>query len=254
MIGRLWERVRGRYMRHEATRFSRPLEIATSEPIISFTFDDFPRTALYEGGGILHRGGLSATYYASLGLMGRTAPAGEIFVRDDLPALLAERHELGCHTFDHYDSWSTSTTAFERSIDANGAALGDLLPGAEFRTFSYPMSPPRPRTKRQAGERFLCCRGGGQTFNAGTADLNCLRAYFLEKSREDFEAVRQLIEQNCRARGWLILVTHDVRRDPSPYGCTPAFFQDVVTCSIDSGARILPVAGALDALRAAVVS
>ena len=88
-------------------------------PVISFTFDDFPRSALLNGGRILHDRGLAGTYYASLGLMGRTAPTGEIFKREDLEELIRQGHELGCHTFDHCDSWETAPAEFEASILRN---------------------------------------------------------------------------------------------------------------------------------------
>jgi hypothetical protein len=94
----------------------------------------------------------------------------------------------------------------------------------------------------------VCCRGGGQTFNSGTADLNYLSAYFLEKTRNNSRAAKDMIDLNKQARGWLILATHDICEQPSPYGCTPAFFSDIVQYAVNSGARILPVMQALDAL------
>jgi peptidoglycan/xylan/chitin deacetylase (PgdA/CDA1 family) len=242
----VWRRIEG-FGQRAATRsfFTRPVTVDGPKPIISFTFDDFPRSALLTGGAILEQFGLRGTYYASFGLMGRTAPTGEIFVPEDASAVVARGHELGCHTFAHYHSWDTKTKEFERSIIENRAALETLLPGASFRTFSYPISPPRPLTKRMVGQRFACARGGGQTFNVGTTDLNYLRAYFLEKSRDDRAAVKSVIEQNRAACGWLIFATHDVCSTPTPYGITPDFFEDIVECSIRSGARIVPVAEAL---------
>ena len=228
----------------------RPLAIASPRPVISFTFDDFPRSALYTGGGILERFGLKGTFYASFGLMGQTAPTGRIFVREDVSAVVARGHELGCHTFDHCHSWNTQTDRFERSILENKAALETLLPGASFRTISYPIAPPWPQTKRKMADHFICARGGGQAFNAGMTDLNYLRAYFLEKARGDRQAVSRLIEQNRIARGWLILATHDVCDDPTQFGCRPDFFEHVVQCAVHSGAHVLPVAEALAFVRA----
>src|SRR6185295_12765996 len=144
----LRRRIEG-FCQRTATRllFTRPVTVDAREPIISFTFDDFPRSALLTGGAILERFGLKGTYYASLGLMGQTAPTGAICVPEDVSAVVARGHELGCHTFAHCDSWNTKTHEFERSILKNQAALERLLPGAFFRTFSYPISPPRPHTK-----------------------------------------------------------------------------------------------------------
>lgn len=244
-----WTKAQGRYYGTCAKLlFTRPLAISSEVPIISFTFDDFPRSAFLTGGAILKRFGLAGTYYASFGLMGSQAPTGSIFVVDDLRALLEQGHELGCHTFGHCHSAETKTEAFENSIFENRLALQKLLPGVLFKTFSYPISPPRPLTKQRVAKHFFCCRGGGQTFNVGTTDLNYLNAYFLEQSKGNVDSVKNLIEQNRRARGWLILATHDVCDAPTPFGCTPGFFGDIVQYAVSSGARVLPVIQAWKAL------
>jgi len=178
--------------------------------------------------------------------MNREAPVGTIFSQGDLSALIADGHELGCHTYAHSHAWNTPPREFEESICDNQRALRDLLPNTHFRTMSYPISEPRPRNKRLAAKRFACCRGGGQTFNAGVVDRNYLRAFFLEKSKENVNAVKEVIECNARARGWLIFATHDVCDHPTRFGCTPGFFEDVVRCASVSGARILPVGEAWD--------
>jgi peptidoglycan/xylan/chitin deacetylase (PgdA/CDA1 family) len=229
--------------------FRKPFAIQPKEPIVSFTFDDFPRTALLAGGEILAKRRLAGTYYVSLSLLGTEGVSGPHFNEQDLTDLLAAGHELGCHTFGHCHSWDTVSQAFEDSVLKNRAALVRLIPGAEFRTFSYPISEPRALSKLKIARHFLCCRGGGQKFNSGTADLARLSAYFLEKSRDNWQAVRDIIDQNRQARGWLIFATHDIAVNPSPYGCTPEFFEEVVQYVIDSGASVLPVTEALRTLK-----
>jgi peptidoglycan/xylan/chitin deacetylase (PgdA/CDA1 family) len=244
-------RAQGFYRRNAARYlFRRPLLIKTQSPLISFTFDDFPRSALLTGGPILKHFGLAGSYYASLSLMGKQGCSGQMFSREDLDLLLEQGHELGCHTFGHCHSGETEPSIFENSILENRRALNALRLGASFRTFSYPISAPRAWTKHKVSRYFDCCRGGGQTFNVGTADLNYLNAYFLEQSRDTPEIVHKVIDQNRMAGGWLILATHDISAPPSPFGCTPEFFADVVQYSVDSGATILPVAQALEELRA----
>jgi hypothetical protein len=194
-------RIRWRYRRSVGTLFRRrPLTIRADVPRISFTFDDFPKSALHTGGAILRTFNVLGTYYASFGLMGKDEPTGRIF----------------------------------------------MCPTKSFRTFSYPVSVPRPRAKQMAEKHFACCRGGGQTFNTGVTDRNYLRAYFLDKDRSNPSAVRKLIDDTCRAKGWLIFATHDVAKNPTRFGCTPEFFEDVVHYAAQSGARIQTVIEAFE--------
>ena len=82
---------------------------------------------------------------------------------------------------------------------------------------------------------------GGQRFNCKTVDANHLFAFFLERSRDDLEPIKAIIDANARSNGWLIFATHDVADEPSPYGCKPAFFEAAVRYAIASGAEVLPV-------------
>jgi peptidoglycan/xylan/chitin deacetylase (PgdA/CDA1 family) len=241
-----------RYVRRNLASlfFRRPYSIDLDRPIISFTFDDFPRTALLAGGEILRRYGLVGTYYAALGLLGGDSPSGPIFVVEDLKKALDDGHELGCHTFSHCDSWKTLPHAFEQSILQNQRALSELIPDYKFKSFSFPICSPRPMSKRAAARYYLTSRGGGQTFNSGIADLNQLSAFFLERAGGDLELPKALIDRNRKAKGWIVFATHDISRSPSQYGCTPEFFEEVVRYAVQSGAQILSVADALDVIRA----
>jgi peptidoglycan/xylan/chitin deacetylase (PgdA/CDA1 family) len=246
----LWEKA-NRYIQRNCASylFRRPQPINLERPIISFTFDDFPRTALVSGGEILRRYNLAGTYYVALGLLGKDSPSGPICIAEDLVAALNDGHELGCHTFFHSHSWQTQPRAFEQSIIENRRALSELIPNYHFKSFSYPISLPRPLSKRVAAKYFSSSRGGGQTFNAGTTDLNQLSAYFLEKAANNLELPKALIDKNRQAKGWTIFATHDVIAQPSQYGCTPEFFEEIVRYAVRSGAQILPVVDALDVIR-----
>jgi peptidoglycan/xylan/chitin deacetylase (PgdA/CDA1 family) len=242
----MWKKIQARCQRDAARYLStRHVSMRNAVPIISFTFDDFPKSSLHVGGGILKSFGYDATYYVSMGLMGKLDSAGEMFSQADLLLLSEQGHELGCHTFDHYPAWETKPDLFEKSILDNKAALEDALPGTSLQTFSYPISEPRPKTKQITSKYFRCSRGGGQAVNAATMDLNYLKAYFLDARRSDLTDVRMRMEENSRSKGWLIFATHDISDAPTAFGCTPDFFHNVVRSAARSGARILPVTKAL---------
>lgn len=229
--------------------YRRLIDLRLTRPIVSFTFDDFPRTALQRGGAILQDYGARGTYYVSMGLVGKDSASGPICSLDEIQKLAEDGHELGCHTYSHCHSWNTPPARFEEAIEKNQAALQEILPHYRLETLSYPISEPRPDTKRRAGRHFRACRAGGQTFNQGRTDLNQLSAYFLEQSGENLGTVNALIAKCQQAGGWLILATHDVQEKPSPYGCSPRFFQDVVKSVVESGAQVLPVAAALTVIQ-----
>ncbi len=245
-----WEPLR-RYVARNSARifYRRPKTIRLKKPIVSFTFDDFPRTALHTGGSILNKHGFAGTYYVALGLLGQDSPSGEIAGVQDVRDAISHGHEIGCHTFAHNHSWDTDARVFEDSLVRNSAKLAEILPGTHFRSFSYPIASPSPSVKGVTARHFDSCREGGQAINAGSTDRNQLAAYFLEKVSGDLEPIRAILDRNRRECGWLIFATHDVVSEPSPYGCTPRFFEAVVAAAAESGARVLTVAAALDAIQ-----
>ena len=213
-----------------------------TRPIISFTFDDVPKSSCVLGRKILKAYGLKATYFISMSLMDKVYTIGAAFSRSDLENLIADGHEIGCHTYDHLDAWKTNPSSFEASIRDNRAKFSEIYPGRSLRTFSYPINAPHPSNKQKAGERFTCCRGGGQSYNSNIIDLNLLKGYFIDKrNRDDRNRIFEIINESHGKNGWLIFGTHDIDENPSPYGCTPQLFEDLVRFSLRSGARILPV-------------
>jgi peptidoglycan/xylan/chitin deacetylase (PgdA/CDA1 family) len=236
-------RLASKWRRVSVNRFGcRPFTLRSDVPYVSFTFDDFPRSAYTEGGRILAERGVRGTYFVSSGLLGQASVSGPIASRDDLRDVARDGHELGCHTFEHLDGTRSTASAFERSIAANRAAVAETVPGADLSVFAYPLDGPVLSVKKVVGPHFAGCRGGGQSYNGRVIDLNLLKAYFFDwKNRDDVDGVRHLLAANAAARGWLIFATHDVAATPSPYGCTPQFFSTVVRLAVASGARVRPM-------------
>ena len=159
--------------------------------------------------------------------------------------LTSGRHELGCHTFHHYPAWETAPKTYESSVTQNREAAAALLPREKMICHSYPISYPRPASKRRIARYFAGCRGGGQCINTGAVDLNYLSSFFIEQCHGNLSAIEQIVSVNIRSGGWLIFSTHDVSDHPTRFGCTPAFFEQIVASSVRSGATILPMGTAL---------
>jgi peptidoglycan/xylan/chitin deacetylase (PgdA/CDA1 family) len=220
------------------------------EPIVSFTFDDFPRSAYEIGGTILKSYGACGTYYAAMGLMGQTNKLGELFNSDDLRHLLSEGHELGSHTFSHVSCRSTSLKLFEADAQKGKDAVIEYTGRSKSHNFAYPHGHVTLRTKGRIGPQMNSCRGIFSGINVPPVDLNLLRANPLYNKLTDFGSIDRLIRLNDRRKGWLIFYTHDIRETPSGFGCKPGQFETVVRLVARFRARILTVNGAFEAFSA----
>jgi peptidoglycan/xylan/chitin deacetylase (PgdA/CDA1 family) len=223
----------------------REARLTSERPLISFTFDDFPKTALFTGGAILAEQGLSGTYYAAPGLMGTSTEVGPIFEQSDLAYLFQAGHELASHTYSHISSRTTSLSTYYQDVCNGARELGRYLENPERLNFSYPFGDVTIEAKRKVGPAMQSCRGIFPGLDGPIVDLNLLHANSLYGGDERFTAAESLIFQNARQKSWLIFYTHDVQENPSPYGCTPRVFERLVHCAIESGAEILTVAAAL---------
>src|SRR5271157_2316368 len=226
-----------------ASRFvSRRLAFQKSpHPIVSFTFDDFPRSALTVAGEILREYGLWGTYYASMGLAGKRTLVGEMFDPDDLDRLVASGHELACHTLDHSLCSDLTPDQLLESCLENRRRMAAVPGCCPPSSFSFPEGVVTPAAKAAAARIYRTCRTIEPGVNRDPVDLAFLRAYRIYSAR-GIQGLRQVIRRNQEDNGWLVLYTHDVGIDPSAYGCTPLDFREIVRTVVDSGAEILPVA------------
>ena len=216
----------------------RPHELERSSPIASFTFDDFPRTAWTVGGRILEDAGFRGTYYVSAAFspprMRDQAPFGIIegtdyYEMEDLVHLHERGHELGSHSFDHRRLPTQAMSDIESSIADNArflrGAIGEHLP---LHSFAYPQGAVSVRTRRIASRHFSSCRGTSPGINSGRIDLACLRALCIDNQFDPHHSLRPIIAEAQRRNGWLIFCMHDMARQPSRWGCTPAVFEETV--------------------------
>lgn len=235
---------------HARVSHRRPVSLSLTRGIISFSFDDFPASAWRRGGAILEAHGVRGTYYVSMGLEGRPWHGGEGFSREDLAALVASGHELGCHTFSHQPCWRLSDAELDEDLDLNARHCRFAVGDRPFTTFAYPFGLANARAKRLVAGRFAAVRHIRKGINAGAVDLAELRANEINAGTP-VQVLTRLIDR-CRDRnGWLLLFTHDVSETPSPWGCTPALFAQLVGWAVASGCGVLPVGGAVAAIAGA---
>ncbi len=239
------DRVAGRLAR---AMLIKPHRLSLATPIVTFSFDDFPASAWRLGGPILARHGARGTFYLSGELLNRADPTGAFATEADVHGLLEAGHELGCHTFSHPDLLRQPAAAIEAELDRNGRLIAALFGGYRPSSFAYPYGRASLRAKQLISERFVTLRGVRTGLNQGPVDLAMLRANELCAKTTPVERARALLEANAKAGGWLIFFTHDIADEPSEHGCRPADLAAVVEAAAGSGARLLTMAEAAEAL------
>jgi peptidoglycan/xylan/chitin deacetylase (PgdA/CDA1 family) len=206
----------------------RPKPLPVGGPLYSFTFDDFPRTALTIGGRVLKLYGAHGTYYTAPALMGKTTEVGEQFGRGDLDELVQEGHELASHTYSHISCRLMPATRYREEVRRGQASIGSLTGLQGPHSFAFPFGDVTMRCKAAVGQIVSSARSVWDGVNAPTVDLNLLLANRLYGGDEAKPRVRALIQENEERGGWLIFVTHDVQSTPSRYGCKPDLLEYAV--------------------------
>lgn len=220
-------------------------------PVVTFTFDDFPRSALTVGADILESFKARATYYVSAGLMNAKNDLGPQFSCNDLHALVERGHEVALHGFDHLSARNTPIEKFIADVDRGEATLQQFLRAGTTRNFAYPYGHATLSAKRRLGPQMSSSRGTIAGLNGTVVDLNLLRANHLYGDIDELDRAQDLISENTRQSSWLIFYSHDVAEQPSPYGCTPSLLEKTVRFAVEQGATILTVADVVRTLRPA---
>lgn len=226
----------------------RPIRLGNFGPVVTFTFDDFPRSALLAGAAIIESAGGKATFYVATGLAGTHNALGEQFHLDDLGELQRRGHELANHGYSHLSARRTSHAVFLEDIRRGHNCIREYSPSSMHHNFAYPYGEATLSMKRMLGSLATSCRGTLGGLNGPEVDLNLLRANALYGDVEQFELARKLVLENEARRSWLIFYSHDVADRPSPFGCTPSLLQQVATFVGSRGAKIMTISEVVTAL------
>lgn len=223
-------------------------KISPERPVISFSFDDFPKSAADAGAAILTRHDIRASYYFCADFAGKVVNGIRQYDIADLTRLAAAGHEIGCHTASHAVMSSLSEARIADEVARNATFLRSAGVDATMRTLAYPFGDVSAATKTRTKPKFEACRSAWAGVNAGNIDLALLKCVCLEPHILAHKPIEAWIAETVACKGWLILLTHDVAEDPSAFGVTPAFLEETARAARASGANILPVAEALDHL------
>lgn len=222
------------------------IQVNLDRPLVTFSFDDFPKSAATYGARQLEARGWRGTYFAAAGFAGASNHHGEMFDGDDLQRLAAHGHEIACHTHSHLDAAIVEEADFLADVQANAAALSNLGLTAPLRTFAFPFGEATPGAKRALGKQFSALRGVRPGINRGRCDRTLLRAVALDGGEAGLKRALTAIADIEVNPGWLIFYGHDIQVAPSDWGCTPDFYDTVLTAASDLKCDVKTFSDAID--------
>ncbi len=221
-----------------------PDMIEPERPIVSFTFDDFPKSAL-RGADIVESLGGRACFYACTSYMGETSPVfGDMFDASTLAELSKRGHEIGAHTHAHLDCARTPLRELERDVGENLVALSHAGYAPVISSFAYPYGETTMATKRWTRDVFATARGILPGVNNGKTDRTHLRSVELVETPSSSRRAIAMLEKAVTTKGWLIFFTHDVSDSPSSYGVRPSTLAELARRAVDMGAMLTAPTGA----------
>lgn len=227
-------------------RSKRNLPFKLGRSIVSLTFDDCPKSVVENGLPLIEDHGWQATLFMAMGLCDTTNHLGLHMSEDDVKAAYKNGHEIAGHTFGHIDATAVSTKDFEKNIEKNQAKLIEIgLPHSQ--TFAYPYGQVTSGAKKLIAKKFKGARGITGQVHMSSVDLNQINSNRLY-SGQDYKALLGDISNLAKNPGWLTIFTHDVRENPSDFGCTPGQLETVLSAIKDSGAQVMTFANAIDYL------
>jgi peptidoglycan/xylan/chitin deacetylase (PgdA/CDA1 family) len=225
-----------------------PYRMRNATPMVSFTFDDVPKSAATVGAAILDAHDVHGTFYVIGSQVGTSSPLWDMVDGEDIVALHRRGHEIACHTFSHKRACDLDAETLNAEIERNQRYLRSLDSSIGIENFAYPFGYGSFVRKRQLKTLFKSCRSIVPGVNSGSVDLQFLRAMPLIDRRIDRDGIERAFDAAETDNGWLIFYTHDVAHAPSPYGCSPALLNEALEAA---ARRKIPVLNMAEALRCA---
>jgi peptidoglycan/xylan/chitin deacetylase (PgdA/CDA1 family) len=222
--------------------------LRNATPMVSFTFDDLPKSAVTTGADLLEAHGGRGTFYVSGGLVGLSTPDWAAGDANDVLALYRRGHEIGCHTFSHQRACDLDEASLADEIARNRGYFRALDSAIATETFAYPFGYGSFARKQQLKDAFQTCRSIVPGINTGSVDLQFLRALPLIERQMDCDGIDRAFDEAQATNGWLIFYGHDVADRPSPYGCSPALLTHALEAAT---ARKIPALTMAEAMRCA---
>lgn len=221
------------------------LHVAPPRSIVSFTFDDVPKSATKNGANCLERFGVRGTFFISGGLCDTMKGGIQQFNAEEIRALAEAGHELGCHTYAHHPVRAFSRQEFHSDLHKNQ----DFLKSAGYEgtpvSFAFPYNAAWPFARLVLRQHYQVCRAAGEEINRHWVDPLMLKAFELCQPEQSARDKARHIDDLAGEPGWLIYFVHDISNTPRTYGCTPQTMDCLIEKALENKCEVLPIRDAL---------
>src|SRR5947209_6401358 len=178
-----------------------PFRMRNATPMVSFTFDDVPKSAANVGAAILDAHRVHGTFYVIGSQVGASSPLWEMVEGEDIVALHRHGHEIACHTFSHKRACDIDAGTLSAEVERNQHYLQSLEPSIRIENFAYPFGYGSFLRKRQLKTVFNSCRSIVPGINRSTVDLQFLRAMPLIDRRIDRDGIGRALDEARTCNG-----------------------------------------------------
>ena len=222
-----------------------PFNATSTEPAVSFTFDDVPDSAATQGAAMMEEHGARATYYVAGSMLDTRVDHWRVLDADMVVNLHVRGHEIGCHSHSHERADLITCERLQADILRNHALLKSIEPSLPLNNFAYPFGIGTMAWKRRLKKYFRSSRSVRPHLNHGRMDAQYLNALPLTGRQIDAGGIDRAYAEAARRGAWLIFYSHDVTARPSDYGCNPGLLRHALRAAERFGLRIETVNSAL---------
>ena len=201
------------------------INLNLDQAIVSFTFDDVPKSAFENALPLLEKRGFKGTWYVCGGYLGEMFDGKLNLSEDDVYKLVELDHEIGCHTYGHLSLWKTKEQDLIKDLDKNKEVLEHITGAGKIISFAYPYGRVGYRIKDVIKDSYSIARGTKGIANIGRTDLYELSAVSLCNEYLSINRIRGYLEDTIEKKGWIIFYTHEVETNYGKYGCSPEYYQ-----------------------------
>ena len=159
----MWSEAKAKVSHRLATHLSvEPFRLLNETPMVSFTFDDIPKSAATTGAKLLEEHDARGTFYVSGGLVGTASSDWAAVDAQDIVDLHRNGHEIGCHTFSHTRACDLDAEALDAKSRAIAAICARSTHPSRSRTLPIPSvtdrSGARASSSRRSSPAAASCR------------------------------------------------------------------------------------------------